>query len=90
MAVALPISAASDEVHDLDDITVVERLGRVLVAITEDGSVVLDHDETWIHAERPKELRQRAIPRNLPLGAVHRQGDLRRFRSSNHRLKYSG
>lgn len=76
--------------HDLDDIAVGERLRRIFFAIAENRPVVLDDDEAWIHAERPKELRQRAIPRNLPWGAVHRQGDLRRFRSSNHRLKYSG
>ena len=71
MAVALPISAASHEMHDLDDVTIVEGLRSVFVAIAEDCSVVLDDDEAWIHAERPKELRQRAIPRNLPWGAVH-------------------
>jgi hypothetical protein len=75
---------------DLDYIAIRQGLRSVLVAVAQDRAVVLDDDSAWIDAERAKELRHRAILRNLPWRAVHRENDLPGgFRSSNHRLKYS-
>jgi len=85
------MSAAADEVDDLEHVPACERLSGVLLTIAKNRSIVLDDNQAWIQAERAKELRQRAIPRNLPWRAVHRQGDdPARFRSPNHTLKYSG
>ena len=87
----VPTSAASDEVDDLHHITAGKKVGSEFLAVAKDGSVVLDNHQAGVKAERAKELRQRAIPRNLPWSAVHRQGDdPARLRSPNHKPKYSG
>jgi hypothetical protein len=76
--------------NDLYHVAIGQGVSRESFAIAKDGAVVLDDDLTRINAERTEELRHRAIPRNLPLRAVHRQcDDLARVRSPNHRLKYS-
>ena len=64
---------------------------RKAVAIAKNRAVVLDYDEAWVDAERSEELRDGAISRKVPGGAVYRQRDqLARFRGANHRSKYSG
>src|SRR5678815_2977457 len=41
---AIPISAPADEVHDLDDVSVVQRERRICIPVTENGPVMLDYD----------------------------------------------
>ena len=87
---AVATSPASDEVDDLNNVSTGEGLCCEPVAVAKDRAIVLDNDEPRIDAQGAEELRQCAIPRNLPESAVHRQGDdLARFRSSNHELKDS-
>lgn len=72
-------------------ITVGKPVRRIGIAIAKDGAVVLDDNEAGVDAERSQKLRHGAIPRNIPGSAVYRQrDDLARFRSPNHKSKYSG
>ena len=83
-------SAATDEVDDLHYVATAQLLRRIRGAVAQNCPVVLDYHEARVNSKRVEKLRERAIPRNIPRRAVHRQGDVRaRCRSPNHRLKYS-
>lgn len=76
---------------DLHYVPIRESVSRIRLTIAKDRAIVLDYDKSWVDAERSEELRDGAIPRKVPGGAVYRQRDqLARFRGANHRSKYSG
>src|SRR5215203_2688214 len=53
---AAVISAAANEMHDLEDVAVHQDERRVRVAVPQDRAVVLDHDETRIELQRGEEV----------------------------------
>ena len=84
------MSAPTDEVDDLHNVTVVQIQLGIRVPVAKDRAIVLNDDEARIDIERAEEARDGAVTLKLPRRSVHHQGDRRgRFRSLNHRLKYS-
>src|SRR3954463_11930124 len=57
-------SPSSDEMHDLQHVTLAEHDRRVRVAIAQDGPVVLDHDEARIELQRGEIGGERGAWRN--------------------------
>src|SRR5678809_215370 len=86
---AIPISATTDEVDDLHNVSIIQCVRSVRIPVAENGAIVFDDNETRVDRKRAEEGRNGAVTLELPRGSVHHQGDHpARFRSLNHTLKY--
>jgi hypothetical protein len=85
------MSAASDEVDYLENVTALESARCEGFTIAQDRAVVFHYHKPGIDSQRAKQLAKRTIPWNLPRGSVHRQRDRPvRARRLHHTPKYSG